>query len=52
MASPGVRAYQIAGALARAMPEAEITLGMPAGQEPTDPPEPRGHYRTCPRRIC
>ena len=29
MASPGVRAYQLAGALGRAMPEAEITLAVP-----------------------
>lgn len=40
MASPGVRAFQIAGALARALPGDEITLGIPAGQEPTAPPEP------------
>ena len=40
MASPGVRAYQIAGALARALPESEVTLGMPAGQDPIGPPEP------------
>lgn len=40
MASPGVRAYQIAGALARALPEAEVTLGIPAGQDPVGPPEP------------
>ena len=46
MASPGVRAYQIAGALARAMPEAEITLGIPAGQEPTAPPEPSVRFAT------
>jgi hypothetical protein len=29
MASPGIRAYQIAGALGRALPEAEITLAIP-----------------------
>ena len=29
MASPGVRAYQLAGALGRALPAAEITLGIP-----------------------
>lgn len=29
MASPGVRAYQLAGALSRALPEAEITLAVP-----------------------
>jgi len=46
MASPGVRAFQIAGALARAMPEAEITLGIPAGQEPTAPPEPTVRFAT------
>lgn len=40
MASPGIRAYQIAGALARALPEARVTLARPAGQDPVTPPEP------------
>lgn len=40
MASPGVRAYQIAGALARAMPEADVTLGYPDDHEPVAPPHP------------
>jgi glycosyltransferase involved in cell wall biosynthesis len=38
MASPGVRAFQIAGALARALPEAEVTLAVPAGHDPAEPP--------------
>ncbi|HMO54000.1 MAG TPA: glycosyltransferase family 4 protein, partial [Tepidiformaceae bacterium] len=29
MASPGIRAYQLAGALSRALPEAEVTLAVP-----------------------
>ncbi len=40
MASPGIRAYQIAGALARTLPEARVTLARPAGQDPVAPPEP------------
>lgn len=40
MASPGIRAYQIAGALARALPGARVTLARPAGQEAVAPPEP------------
>jgi glycosyltransferase involved in cell wall biosynthesis len=40
MASPGVRAYQIAGALGRALPNAEITLAIPGGREPIAPPAP------------
>lgn len=40
MASPGVRAYQIAGALGRAMPDAEITLGVPGNRDPIAPPAP------------
>lgn len=40
MASPGIRAYQVAGALARALPEAQVTLARPSGQDPVDPPEP------------
>lgn len=40
MASPGVRAYQIAGALGRAMPEADVTLGYPDDHEPVAPPHP------------
>ncbi|MGE0601104.1 MAG: glycosyltransferase family 4 protein [Dehalococcoidia bacterium] len=38
MASPGVRAYQIAGALGRAMPDAEITLAVPGNRDPIAPP--------------
>ncbi|MEX1103444.1 MAG: glycosyltransferase family 4 protein [Dehalococcoidia bacterium] len=37
MASPGIRAYQIAGALGRALPEAEITLGIPSPKEVESP---------------
>ena len=40
MASPGVRAYQLAGALGRALPAAEITLGIPGDREPIAPPAP------------
>jgi glycosyltransferase involved in cell wall biosynthesis len=40
MASPGVRAYQIAGALGRALPEAEVTLAIPGGREPIAAPAP------------
>ena len=40
MASPGIRAYQLAGALGRRFPSAEITLAVP--QDPGDvaPPSP------------
>jgi len=38
MASPGIRAYHIAGALARALPDAEITLAVPAGRDETSTP--------------
>jgi len=38
MASPGIRAYHIAGALGRAMPDAEITLAVPAGRDETVTP--------------
>lgn len=40
MASPGIRAYQIAGALGRAMPDAELTLAVPAGRDETVTPAP------------
>lgn len=38
MASPGVRAYQLAGALSRALPEAEITLAIPGDRGEVAPP--------------
>lgn len=38
MASPGIRAYQLAGALGRLLPEAEVTLAVPAGQDAIDAP--------------
>ncbi|WP_322797067.1 glycosyltransferase family 4 protein [Tepidiforma sp.] len=38
MASPGVRAYQLAGALARALPEAEVTLLVPGDRGEVAPP--------------
>lgn len=38
MASPGVRAYQIAGALGRLLPEAEVTLAIPGDHGPVAPP--------------
>lgn len=38
MASPGVRAYQLAGALSRALPEAEITLAVPRDRGEIAPP--------------
>jgi len=46
MASPGVRAYQLARALARAMPDAEITLAAPDNRGEAGPLEPnvRMHY--------
>ena len=42
MASPGIRAYQIAGALGRALPDREITLAVPANRSdyPAPPPAP------------
>ncbi len=40
MASPGIRAYHIAGALGRAMPDAEITLAVPAGRDEVPTPAP------------
>lgn len=40
MASPGIRAYQMAGALARALPDVRVTLARPAGHDPVAPPEP------------
>jgi glycosyltransferase involved in cell wall biosynthesis len=42
MASPGIRAYQIAGALGRALPDREITLAVPANRSdyPALPPGP------------
>ncbi len=40
MASPGIRAYQLAGALARALPESEITLAVPGAVGEVSPPEP------------
>lgn len=38
MASPGVRAYQLAGALGRALPGAEITLAVPGDRGEVTPP--------------
>lgn len=40
MASPGIRAYQLAGALSRALPEAEITLAVPGDRGEVPPPAP------------
>jgi glycosyltransferase involved in cell wall biosynthesis len=42
MASPGIRAYQVAGALGRALPEREITLAVPSNRNdyPALPPAP------------
>lgn len=40
MASPGVRAYQLAGALARALPDAAVTLAVPGDPGAVVPPEP------------
>ncbi len=40
MASPGIRAYQIAGALARRLPRLRVTLARPAGHDPVAPPAP------------
>ncbi len=40
MASPGIRAYQLAGALSRALPEAEITLAVPGNRGEIAPPAP------------
>ncbi len=45
MASPGVRAYQIAGALGRALPEKEITLAIPV-PKPVEPPAPNIRIQT------
>lgn len=39
MASPGVRAYQLAGALSRALPEAELTLAVPGEHGEIVPPD-------------
>ena len=43
MASPGIRAYHLAGALGRAMPETEITLAIPGdkGEVPLPAPNVR-----------
>ncbi|MEP6870927.1 MAG: glycosyltransferase family 4 protein [Anaerolineaceae bacterium] len=43
MASPGIRAYHLAGALGRAMPEAEVTLAIPGdkGEVPLPAPNVR-----------
>ncbi len=38
MASPGIRAYHLAGALSRALPEAEITLAVPGNRGEFAPP--------------
>ncbi len=40
MASPGVRAYQVAGALGRLIPEAEITLAIPSDRGEVRLPAP------------
>lgn len=46
MASPGVRAYQVAGGLGRALPDAEITLAIPAGRDAIAPPAPNVRMQT------
>jgi glycosyltransferase involved in cell wall biosynthesis len=38
MASPGIRSYQLAGALSRALPEAEVTLAVPGYRGEIAPP--------------
>lgn len=40
MASPGIRAYQLAGALGRAIPEAEVTLAIPGDRGEVTLPAP------------
>lgn len=40
MASPGIRAYHLAGALSRALPEAEVTLAVPGNRGEIAPPAP------------
>lgn len=40
MASSGIRSYQLAGSLGRALPEAEITLAIPPGRGQVPPPAP------------
>jgi glycosyltransferase involved in cell wall biosynthesis len=40
MASPGIRAYQLAGALGRALPDEEITLATPGDRGEVAPPAP------------
>ena len=45
MASPGIRAYQLAGALGRAIREAEITLGIPGDRGDIAPPAPKVRHQ-------
>lgn len=40
MAAPGLRSYHLAGALGRVLPEAEVTLAVPWGKPPVQPPAP------------
>ena len=40
MASPGIRAYQLAGALGRALPNHELTLAVPGGDDGIAAPAP------------
>jgi hypothetical protein len=40
MASPGIRAYQLAGALGRALPGKEITLAIPGSDDGIPAPAP------------
>lgn len=46
MASPGIRAYQLAGALGRAIPEAEITLAIPGDRGEIALPAPNVRMQT------
>ncbi len=46
MASPGIRAYQLAGALGRALPGDEFTLAAPDDHEELAPPAPNVHIVT------
>lgn len=46
MASPGIRAYQLAGALGRLLPDAEITLAIPPGHGTVAAPAENVHFAT------
>jgi len=46
MASPGIRAYQLAGAVGRALPEAEVTLAIPGDRGEIAPPAPNVRLQT------